>query len=112
MHVEVLAEQVLAERRSLTWIIDACENADSTLCVDCGVVGAGLERGGAEIGMEAREAVPGLVDDHLDAALVRRVDDRRQVVAQAVVVHEVRISACASGWFLMAFNNTFFGTGP
>ena len=44
-----------------------------------------LERGGAELGMEAGEAVPGLVDDHLDAALVRRLDDRREVVAQAVI---------------------------
>ena len=49
------------------------------------VVGAGLERGRAELGVEAGEAVPGLVDDDLDAALVRRLDDRREVVAQAVV---------------------------
>ena len=49
------------------------------------VVGAGFERGRAERGMEAREAVPGLVDDHLDALGVRRLDDGREVVAQAVV---------------------------
>jgi hypothetical protein len=35
VHVEVLAEQVLAKSGSLTWIIEACENAESTLCVDC-----------------------------------------------------------------------------
>ena len=35
--------------------------------------------------MEAREAVPGFVDDYLDALRVRRLDDRREVVAQPVV---------------------------
>ena len=35
VHVEVLAEQVLVETGSLTWIMLACENADSTLCVLC-----------------------------------------------------------------------------
>jgi hypothetical protein len=35
--------------------------------------------------MEAREAVPGLVDDDLDTLLVRGLDDRREVVAQSVV---------------------------
>jgi len=40
---------------------------------------------GAELRVKAREAVPGLVDDHFDAFFMRRLDDRREVVAQAVV---------------------------
>ena len=35
--------------------------------------------------MEARVAVPGFVDDHLDARGVRRLDDGLELVAQAVV---------------------------
>ena len=86
MHVEVFAEQVLAEvgvvhvdHRSLR------ERREHFVGRLRGVVGAGFERGRAEPGMEAREAVPGFVDDHLDAALVRRLDDGRQVVAQPIV---------------------------
>jgi len=86
VHVEVLAEQVLTEPR----IVDVDhgglrERGEHLVRRLGGVIRAGLERRGPELGMEAREAVPGLVDDHLDALCVRRLDDRREVVAQAIV---------------------------
>ena len=86
VHVEVLAEQVLVEVRVVH--VDHArlrERRQHLVGRLRRVVGAGLERGRPERGVEAREAVPGLVDDHLDALGVRRLDDRRQVVAQAVV---------------------------
>ena len=43
---------------------------------------------------------------------VGRLDDRREVVAQAVVGAGVRISACASECLRIASSSVFQGTGP
>ena len=86
MHVEVLAKEMLAE----AGIVDVDHRGlrkgrEHLVRRLGGVVGAGFQRGRTELGMEAGEAVPGFVDDHLDAARVRRRDDRREIVAQAVI---------------------------
>ncbi len=49
------------------------------------VIGTGLERGRAQRRVEPRVREPSLVDQHLDIACMRCVDDWLQVVAQSVV---------------------------
>ena len=60
----------------------------------------------------AREAIPGFVDDHLDAALVRRLDDGRQVVAQPIVGAGSEDERLRVGVLGIASKSAFFGTGP
>ncbi|KDB51540.1 hypothetical protein X805_29180 [Sphaerotilus natans subsp. natans DSM 6575] len=86
VHVEVLPEQVLVEAGVVHMDHAGLREGREHLVRALGdIVGAGLQRGRAQRGMEARVPVPGLVDDHLDAGGVGGRDDRRQVVAQAVV---------------------------
>jgi hypothetical protein len=63
--------------------------------------------------MEAREAVPGFVDDDLDPFRMRRLDDRREVVAQAVVGAGGQDQGLGVRMFsLFPFNKVLLGTGP
>jgi len=86
MHVEVFAEDVLVEG----WIVDVDVGClrqrrlrDPIGTQDA--VGAGFKGGWPQRRMKARMCRPRLVDEDLDVARVRGIDDSLEVVAQAVV---------------------------
>ncbi|OQA08032.1 MAG: hypothetical protein BWY66_01167 [bacterium ADurb.Bin374] len=88
VHVEVFHEEVLDPLEIRIVHMDhrrLAERAHRLVGRLGRVVGAGLHRAGEEIGVEHRVAVPGLVDDDLDAAPMRLLDDVGDVVGEAVV---------------------------
>src|SRR5690349_18534050 len=86
MHVEIFPKQMLVE----FGIIDMNhaglgKSRQHLVCTLSSIISTCFQGGGTESRMEAGEAVPGFIDDHLDAFGMRSLDDRRQVIAETIV---------------------------
>ena len=86
MHIEIFAEQMAVKIRVVDMNHAGLRKRRQHLVGGLrGVIRATLQRGGAQRRVKARAAIPGFVHNHLDAARMRRLDNRRQVITKTII---------------------------